>query len=198
MVAPGYLRFPHVCGELVTFVAADDVWLAPVGGGRAWRFTADAASSATPRFSSDGACLAWTSSKDGGSEIYQASVADGVSTPLSYWGAAWARVCGWTPRGEAIAVSPAGQPFGHYVWARAVPRLAFWLDGFGWGVENYGVEPDLELIPTPDDWAAGRDVQLEAAVRLALEALRDSPAVSPPDRSNRPSRRRPALSPRSA
>jgi tricorn protease len=59
-----------------------------------------------------------------------------------------------------------------------VPRMAFWLDGFGWGVENYGVEPDVELIPTPDDWAAGRDVQLETAVRLALEALRDSPAVS--------------------
>ena len=102
MVAPGYLRFPHICGDLVTFVAADDVWPAPAGGGRAW---------------------------------------------------------------------PSG---------------------------NYGVEPDVELIPTPDDWTAGRDVHLETAVRLALKALRDSPAVSPPDRSNRPSRRRPPLLPRSA
>ncbi|HKD90155.1 MAG TPA: S41 family peptidase, partial [Streptosporangiaceae bacterium] len=77
-----------------------------------------------------------------------------------------------------------------------VPRLAFWMDGFGWGVENYGVDPDVEVIPTPDDWAAGRDVQLETAVRLALEALQDRPAVRPPDPAERPSRRRPPLPPR--
>jgi tricorn protease len=77
-----------------------------------------------------------------------------------------------------------------------VPRLAFWMDGLGWGVENHGVDPDVEVIPTPDDWAAGRDVQLETAVRLALEALQDRPAVRPPDPGERPSRRRPPLPPR--
>jgi tricorn protease len=148
VVAPGYLRFPHICGDLVTFVAADDVWLAPVGGGRAWRFTADAASSATPRFSADGARLAWASCKDGGSEIYQASVTDGLSTRLSYWGASWARVCGWTPRGEVIAVSPAGQPFGHYVWARTLDTD---LSG-GLGGERllpYGPVSDLSAADLP-------------------------------------------------
>ena len=68
---------------------------------------------------------------------------------------------------------------------------------YGWGVENHGVDPDVEVIPTPDDWAADRDVQLETAVRLALEALRDRPAVRPPDPATRPSRRRPSLPPRS-
>ena len=77
-----------------------------------------------------------------------------------------------------------------------VPRLAFWMNGFGWGVENYGVDPDVEVIPSPDDWAAGRDVQLEKAVALALEALREKPAVRPPDPAERPSRRRPPLPPR--
>jgi len=77
-----------------------------------------------------------------------------------------------------------------------VPRLAFWLQGYGWGVENHGVDPDIELLRTPDDWAAGRDVQLETAVRLALEALGERPAVRPPDTSIRPSRRRPPLPPR--
>jgi tricorn protease len=144
VAAPGYLRFPHACGDLVTFVAADDVWLAPVAGGRAWRFTADAASAATPRFSADGARLAWVSSKDGGSEIYQASVADGVSARLTYWGASWARVCGWTSGGEVVAVSPAGQPFGHYVWART---LGTDLSG-GQGGERllpYGPVADLSV-----------------------------------------------------
>ncbi len=78
-----------------------------------------------------------------------------------------------------------------------VPRLAFWFGAYGWGVENHGVDPDVEIIPTPDDWAAGRDVQLETAVRLALEALHDRPAVRPPDPATRPSRRRPSLPPRS-
>jgi tricorn protease len=120
VTAPGYLRFPHINSDLVTFVAADDVWLAPVGGGRAWRFTADEASAMTPRFSADGARLAWISSKDGSAEVYQASLADGAATQLTYWGTQWARVCGWTPAGEVLAVSSAGQPFNHYTWARAL------------------------------------------------------------------------------
>jgi tricorn protease len=124
VVAPGYLRFPHVSRDLVTFVAADDVWLAPLGGGRAWRFTADEASAMTPRFSADGTQLAWVSSKDGGPEVYQAGLADGVSTRLTYWGTDWARVCGWTPAGEVLAVSPVAQPFQHYSWARALSTPA--------------------------------------------------------------------------
>ncbi len=124
MVAPGYLRFPHISGGLVTFVAADDIWLAPAGGGRAWRFTADDAAAQTPRLSADGARLAWVSSKDGAPEVYQASLADGITTRLTYWGTQWARVCGWTPGGEVLAVSAAGQPFGHHSWARAVATPA--------------------------------------------------------------------------
>jgi tricorn protease len=77
-----------------------------------------------------------------------------------------------------------------------VPRLAFWFEEYGWGVENHGVDPDVEVIMSPDDWAAGRDTQLETAVRLALEALQQRPAVRPPDPRTRPSKRRPSLPPR--
>jgi hypothetical protein len=77
-----------------------------------------------------------------------------------------------------------------------VPRLAFWFEEYGWGVENHGVNPDVEVIMSPDDWAAERDTQLETAVRLALEALQKRPAVRPPDQRTRPSRRRPPLPPR--
>jgi tricorn protease len=78
-----------------------------------------------------------------------------------------------------------------------VPKLAFWFEEYGWGVENYGVDPDVEVIMSPDDWAAGRDTQLETAVTLALEALEKHPAVRPPDVSTRPSKSRPSLPPRS-
>lgn len=76
------------------------------------------------------------------------------------------------------------------------PRYSFWFDDVAWDVENHGVEPDVEVVITPQDWAAGRDPQLETAVRMALEALEATPAVRPPDPATRPSRRRPDLPPR--
>jgi tricorn protease len=77
-----------------------------------------------------------------------------------------------------------------------VPGYAFSFDAFGWGVENYGVDPDIELLNTPDDWAAGRDAQLETAVRLALEALEKHPPVAPPDPFTGPVKVRRPLPPR--
>ena len=79
-----------------------------------------------------------------------------------------------------------------------IPKYAFWFDELGWGVENYGVDPDVEVLISPDDWAAGRDTQLEAAVSMALEALSTHSPASPPDRSDRPARVRPPLPPRPA
>jgi tricorn protease len=78
-----------------------------------------------------------------------------------------------------------------------VPRYAFSFEDYGWSVENYGVEPDLEVLISPDDWAAGRDPQLETAVRLALEALEKQPPATPPDPSTSyPYKGRPPLPPR--
>jgi tricorn protease len=77
-----------------------------------------------------------------------------------------------------------------------VPKWAFSFEEYGWGVENYGVDPDTHVLISPDDWAAGRDPQLETAVRLALEALEKQPPSVPPDPSTAPSRARPALPPR--
>jgi len=79
-----------------------------------------------------------------------------------------------------------------------IPRYATWMDGYGWAMENYGVDPDVEVVTSPDDYAAGRDPQLETGVRIALEALAARPAVAPPATSDRPSRRRPPLPPRHA
>ena len=65
-------------------------------------------------------------------------------------------------------------------------------------MENRGVDPDVEVIISPVDWAEGRDPQLATAVQLAVEALRTRPAARPPDTSARPSRRRPPLPPRAS
>jgi tricorn protease len=78
-----------------------------------------------------------------------------------------------------------------------VPRWAFSFEAYGWSVENYGVDPDMEVLISPDDWAAGRDPQLETAVRLAVEALEKQPPSAPPDPSTAPSKARPPLPNRS-
>ncbi|MBI5596476.1 MAG: PDZ domain-containing protein [Elusimicrobia bacterium] len=41
------------------------------------------------------------------------------------------------------------------------PEYAFWFDDVGWGVENYGTDPDIEVDFRPQDHAAGKDPQLE-------------------------------------
>jgi len=79
-----------------------------------------------------------------------------------------------------------------------VPRYAFWFARFGWDVENHGVDPDVEVVMSPEDWAAGNDIQLRTAIRLAQEALDERPAVAAPPTSDRPSKRRPELPPRRA
>jgi tricorn protease len=79
-----------------------------------------------------------------------------------------------------------------------VPRYALSFDEYGWGVENYGVRPEVEVLNTPDDWAAGRDPQLETAVQLALEALEKQPPATPPGPSTGPRKTRPPLPPRGA
>jgi tricorn protease len=78
------------------------------------------------------------------------------------------------------------------------PRYAFWFEGgLGWGIENYGVDPDVEVRFTPQDWAEGRDPQLERALEIVLEALAAHPAARPPDPATRPSRAAPPLPSRS-
>ena len=122
MTSAGYLRFPHLHGDLVTFVAEDDVWLAPLAGGRAWRLSADSAQVAHPRFARDGGSVAWASWRDGPAEVYLAST-DGAAPGrrLTYWGESAATVDGWTPDGEIIALTATGQPFERQYWAHAVP-----------------------------------------------------------------------------
>ena len=120
MTSP-YLRYPHVNGDLVTFVAGDDVWLAPAAGGRAWRLTADAAPVSYPRFSRDGTRVAWASGRDGSPEVYAADTEGSEATRLTYWGDPQTRVTGWTAGGDVLAISSAGQPAMKYRRAYAVP-----------------------------------------------------------------------------
>ncbi len=121
MTESGYLRYPHLHGDLLTFVAEDDVWIAPLSGGRAWRLSDDRVRVTHPRFSPDGRWVAWTSSRNGDHEVHVAPADGGPARRLTYWGAPGTRVCGWTPDGEIIAVTSWRRAFTHRTHAYAVP-----------------------------------------------------------------------------
>jgi len=55
------------------------------------------------------------------------------------------------------------------------PEYSFWFVDAGWGVENYGTDPDVEVDIAPQDSAAGIDPQMETALRLIAEAMTHVP-----------------------
>ena len=60
------------------------------------------------------------------------------------------------------------------------PRVAiFGLHG-SWEVEGHGVPPDVEVEVLPKDVAEGHDMQLERAVDIVMQQLKDHPVVYPP------------------
>lgn len=89
-----YLRYPHVHGDNLTFVADDDVWLAATAGGRAERLTIDGEPPRSPRFSPGGSRIAYVSDNGGGLDLYVVSL-DGSRERLTWLGARRMRVSGW-------------------------------------------------------------------------------------------------------
>jgi len=75
--------------------------------------------------------------------------------------------------GEATQGST-GQPymrsFGDGLSFRVSTKRVYFPDGGRF--EGVGIEPDVEVIPTPADLRAGRDVALERALELAAEGSR--------------------------
>lgn len=76
------------------------------------------------------------------------------------------------------------------------PEFSFWFADAGWGIENYGTEPDIEVDITPQDYRVGRDPQLVRTIQEVSQLLRDQPTLKP-DLTTRPSRALPKLPPRS-
>ncbi|MDN5858548.1 MAG: S41 family peptidase, partial [Pseudonocardia sp.] len=115
-----YLRFPHLQGDALVFVAEDDVWTAPVAGGRAYRVSGDDVPAAAPRLSPDGSRVAWASRRDGWPEIHVMALDGGGSTRLTYWGDGGTTALGWIDDQEVLAVTATADPTGRS-WAYAVP-----------------------------------------------------------------------------
>src|SRR2546426_2623418 len=75
------------------------------------------------------------------------------------------------------------------------PEFSFWFKDVGWGVENYGTDPTIEIDNAPQDTAAQRDRQMETALAAALELIDRAGSTKPPF-DNRPNLARAKLPPR--
>jgi tricorn protease len=79
--------------------------------------------------------------------------------------------------GGVIGISPS-----HWMVDQSIvtqPEYSFWFQDVGWGVENYGTDPDIEVDIAPQDWNQGHDPQLDQAIQVILETLEQHPVTLP-------------------
>ncbi|HEX9087970.1 MAG TPA: S41 family peptidase [Arthrobacter sp.] len=126
MTSSSYFRFPHLHGDLVTFVAEDDVWIAPLAGGRAWRVSSLQLPARNPRFTPDGKRLVWTVIQGTAPEVVTADVDGGGYRQLSYFGHATTKVKGFTPDGDVLVTSAFRQADSRHTHAYSLPVTGGW------------------------------------------------------------------------
>ncbi|WP_346959032.1 S41 family peptidase [uncultured Arthrobacter sp.] len=133
MTSSSYLRFPHLHGDLVTFVAEDDVWIAPLAGGRAWRVSSLQLPARNPRFTPDGQRLVWTVIQGTAPEVVTADVNGGGYRQLSYFGHSSTRVKGFTPDGDVVVTSAFRQADSRLTHAYSLPVDGGWAEELPFG-----------------------------------------------------------------
>jgi tricorn protease len=72
------------------------------------------------------------------------------------------------------------------------PEFSFWFEDVGYGVENYGTDPDIEVDIKPQDYARGKDPQLDTGIKEIRKILKTAKVLKP-DLSKRPSLKAPKL-----
>jgi len=98
----GYYRYPSIAGDRILFICEDDLWTAPAGGGDAARLTVSFGTCTYPRFSPDGAWVAFVSTDEGNPELYVMPSRGGEPRRLTFLGATLASTVGWSNDGSEI------------------------------------------------------------------------------------------------
>jgi tricorn protease len=123
------LRSPAVSATHVAFVYANNIWVVERAGGNARRLTSFQGQTLNPKFSPDGATIAFSGDYGGNVDVYTVPAEGGEPTRLT-WHPGADQVQGWTPDGNAVLfASPR---------ATAAPNAAprFWTVPAKGGVEE--------------------------------------------------------------
>ena len=98
------LRYPDVSETHIAFVYAGDIWLVEKGGGTANRLSSPPGEELFPRFSPDGARLAFTANYDGNSDIYVVPSMGGAPVRVTHHPDT-DLISDWTPDGTRVLFS---------------------------------------------------------------------------------------------
>lgn len=119
------LREPAVSSTLIAFAHGGDIWVVGRGGGTARRITSTPGVEAEPRFSPDGAMLAFTATVAGNTDVYVVPVEGGNPRRLTFHPGV-DRVRGWNIDGTAVL-------FGSGRSSAPLPYLKLWSVPVGGG-----------------------------------------------------------------
>ncbi|MCU0491942.1 MAG: hypothetical protein MUD01_10160, partial [Chloroflexaceae bacterium] len=145
MAAQPYFRTPALSadGRQLAFVYGGDIWLVDAGGGNAERLTAHPAGHRCPRFSPDGATLAFTSNRTGSGDVYLLPLTGGDTERLTYHDQ-HAEVEDWSADGQHLYITSSREQMGNAIYrvglAGGTPVFCY-----GEAYENLGhmaVSPD--------------------------------------------------------
>ncbi|MCB0658909.1 MAG: PD40 domain-containing protein, partial [Saprospiraceae bacterium] len=103
---------PDISSDHITFVYANDIWIANRDGSDVRRLTSFSGQELHPRFSPDGSQIAFTGEYDGNKDVYVVPIMGGEPRRL-IWHPSADLVRGWTPDGKRIlfASSRDGVPY---------------------------------------------------------------------------------------
>jgi len=129
------LRHPTYSKGKVAFSYLGDIWIANEDGSQVQRLTDNKARDIYPRFSPDGASIAFSSNREGNDDVYVIPVSGGKPRQLTFHSAN-DTVLGWSPDGKKILFS-SGRAKG------AFPSVStLWEVSVEGGIEQ----------PLPTDW----------------------------------------------
>lgn len=66
------------------------------------------------------------------------------------------------------------------------PEFSFWFKDIGWRVENYGVDPDIDVEFSPQDFLHKADPQLDRGLEEVLKIMKASPKETYPTIKDKP------------
>ena len=88
----------------------------------------------------------------------------------------WGGVIGIWPRNSLVDGTVTTQP-----------EFSNWFFDVGYGVENYGTDPDITVEIKPQDYAAGKDPQMDRGIKEVLAEIKKNPGKVPDFEKDRPS-----------
>ena len=100
-VNAGLYRFPDVSQTHIVFTYANDLWVVPKEGGKAYKLSSPPGVESYPKFSPDGKTIAFSANYDGNRDVFVVPAQGGLATRLTFHGMS-DRVVDWYPDGQSI------------------------------------------------------------------------------------------------